>query len=159
MTSTAFLDFFKNAPKGTKLDLGTTKSRGISTPLFGSNNSIESGESSNIIESISSQLSIENSISKSNLFQNQNIILENQKINSSNISTVNNDINNFANQVKNAFAQITKPESKTISKNNPESTNNFMDTVKTGFSDLQTQLGTGGIVAALIIGGVILLKK
>lgn len=53
MSSTDFLDFFKNAAEGTKIDLGTSSSRGGIDSIAGSNEDIQSGQSTQDIIDIS----------------------------------------------------------------------------------------------------------
>ena len=174
MASTAFLDFFKNAAEGTKIDLG--QKSGAS--LFGTNESISSGKSSSIIESISSKLSKENSILKSNLFNQQ-------EINSSNLinlgkasidisTALNNNIQIREDQraetfgAINGLADIVGSINERLSKQVTELGQSVTDVSKAQDGDnplsfltknpLLFGLGTGGLIAAGV-AAFILLKR
>ena len=128
--------------------------------LFGSNNAITSGESTRNIIGISRALEVENSISNTSLFQGQNQLFQNQQ-------DTNQSLSNFANEVKNAFSSILQP-SQNI-KNTTDNVNKdpapktegagFIDSAKVGFNEIISTIGPGGIVAAAVIGGFLLLKK
>ncbi len=122
---------------------------------FSNDPRIQGGASTQNLININRSLEKENSLSKTGLFNNQ--------------QELSLGFTNFASQVKDAFQTIGQQNIQTVSKNdnvtkgtvdNPEKENpSITDTAKQGFSEILAQIGPGGLVAGILIVGVILLKK
>ena len=115
-----------------------------------------------------SRITAENSLSKSVLFTNQKNILDASNSFQESQVKFNSGVNNFSQQVKDAFNTILQPNTQTASTNdtvskgttdNPGKQNSFIDTTKAGFSEIVSQIGPGGLVAGALILGVIIFKK
>ncbi len=176
MASTPFLDFFLNAPKGTKVNLGTSESRG-GQELFGSNNEIESGlstrrilnqiedlEDSNLINSTQFQFDNvfvplknlgDSSVDISNALEQQIKIREEQRqadlgfsVELQNqLNEINQRLSGQVSDLGNAISDVSKG----LDKENPAP---FLPFNLPSFEQIKTPLLIGG----LIVGGILGLK-